>query len=694
MLQRNTRFSHNVKLLSSLFWFIVMVGCFVLIPGQKAAAIGPQYYDDTGSGCDVSKCGTTQIRLTAGQTRYVQKTGVNLVAYFAQNNGDLTVEGGNFCPATLGNPDGLQAGDYFGDNPGSLADGTNITKFTVNGVTKYGVYDSTAGPNCTAPITFNGMKNLTPDPNTGLFYATIVVDPVDKQPGSCTGSITTPNPNIVGCDGIMNYFYIHETSASSFAIAQKGGTSGYEVTAQQTDNTSASLANVTYSVKFGADCSVDGTKSYNLSYYDMDNDGGKGAQLNGQITMVLKDADTGAVLDQWIPNSDNNATGTHAFTPKKDGKYIWEFQNVYVNNTIQFSTPFDGIYALRTCADTFPPVPPLPPPPPRPFFQVTGGDIVAGASIATGVGSPCTGTGAAPHLTDAGITSWNNDGLPDFAGAGSEYAAFALNYIQDFVTKQGIPGSSETNQLTFSNKNNAGSVDLSKGLFGGMFGTAPCADYWTSKPADITKLTTVNNGSVSSATSGNYSHIGSNLSLATSTIGNGRHVTIYVEGDVAITGNITYPAGASYSDRSDIPSFRLIVHGRIFIGANVTQLDGLYVAVPDAGYADSTVPAGKPSTFSAPKAGTISTCSVGFTSLDPTALASNNFASVCGNPLTVNGSVVAEQLWLLRTRGSLNSGIPAEVFNYSPEVWLAPSAGAGGVSGVDYQSVIGLPPVL
>jgi len=689
MIQRRVGVSRNAKVLASLFWFVVLAGCFVMMPGQKAAALGPQYYDDSGPTCDVSQCNTTEIRMTAGQTRYVQKTGVNLVAYFTSNSGDLTIEGGNFCPGQFGNPDNFQTGDYFDTNSGALADGTDVTKYTVNGVTKYGVYNSAPGPSCASQITFNNLTNLPPDPNTGLFYATIVVDPVDKEAGSCTGIITTPNPDIVGCDGIMNYFYVHETSGNRYAIAQKGGTSGYEVTAQQTDNTSTSLKNITYSIRFGSDCSVDGTKSYNLSYYDMDNGGGGGAQQGGVITMVLKNADTGAVLDQWVPPGDNNATGTHSFTPVPGGKYIWEFQNVYVNNIIQFSTPFDGIYALRNCTDTWPPFPPLPPPPPRPYFQVTGGDVAAGVSIATGVGSPCTGAGAAPHIDTAGITSWNNDGVLDYAGAGNQYAAFALDYIQDFVTRQGIAGSSQTNELTFANKNNADSVDLSKGLFGGMFGTAPCADYWTSKP-DLTKLPTVNDGSVSLATSGSYAHTGSNLSLTASTIGNGKHVTIYVDGDVAITGNITYPPGASYSDRLDIPSFRLIVHGRIYIGANVTQLDGLYVAIPDAGYADS----GKPSTFDAPKVGTISTCSSGFISLDPTALASNNFASVCGNPLTVNGSVVAEQLWLLRTHGSLESGFPAEVFNYSPEVWLAPSAGAAGVSGEDYQSIIGLPPVL
>ena len=66
----------------------------------------------------------------------------------------------------------------------------------------------------------------------------------------------------------------------------------------------------------------------------------------------------------------------------------------------------------------------------------------------------------------------------------------------------------------------------------------------------------------------------------------------------------------------------------------------------------------------------------------------------CGSKLTVTGSMVGMQIWLLRTLGNLG-GQPAEVFNYAPETWLAPAGGSSNTSGAtNYQSIVGLPPVL
>lgn len=318
-----------------------------------------------------------------------------------------------------------------------------------------------------------------------------------------------------------------------------------------------------------------------------------------------------------------------------------------------------------------------------PYFEATGGDTVAGAKMAAPT-SPC----GVPIAT-AGIVSWNADGSPDYGGAGSQYAAFAMNYVQDFVT--GKSNAPNPNDLTFANVNYSGSVNLGGGLFGGMFGDTPCADYWNNKPPTTAlPATTVDAGSLSGA----YLHSGGNLTLTGTTIAAGQHVTIYVDGDVAITGNITYATGG-WTDRTQIPSFKLIVHGVIYIDKGVTALDGLYAAIPDAGYDNTSKPSNKQQ-FSAPKAGTISTCSTGFNSYDPT-LILTTYASMpadCAKRLVVTGSVVAGQVWMLRNIGA-PGGQSAETFNYAPEVWLAPAGGSGGASsGSMYQSVIGLPPIL
>jgi hypothetical protein len=332
-----------------------------------------------------------------------------------------------------------------------------------------------------------------------------------------------------------------------------------------------------------------------------------------------------------------------------------------------------------------PPTPPTPPPAPpvtEPYFQATGGDVVAGASIATDTTHAC---GVALSNANAGIVSWNNDSSPDYDGAGSEYAALAMNYIQGFASDQANAGS---DQLSLANTNTSGSLDPTNGFFGGMFGDAPCADYWNAHPATATPLPT---GNVGTWPSGSY-YVTSNQTLSAATIPAGKHIILYVDSDVAITGNISYPpASTVYSSRSEIPSFELVVHGTIYIDSSVTALSGLYAAIPDNNYATTTTA----SSFNSPSAGTISTCSSGFTSYDPSQFLTNNMASNCAQQLTVTGSFVANQVWLLRSFGGLATKQPAEVFDYSPEIWLAPSgATSSGAASPTYQSIVGLPPIL
>ncbi len=321
------------------------------------------------------------------------------------------------------------------------------------------------------------------------------------------------------------------------------------------------------------------------------------------------------------------------------------------------------------------------------IFKANGGDVVAGSSIATDMATSC---GVAPIVSTAGIVSWNADGSPNYAGAGGQYAAYALSYIQDFVTGQGnsqVPIGQETNQLTFANVNISGSVNTTAGLFGGMLGNAPCADFWNAHPAAATPPP---GGAIGGWGSGTY-YTTSNINLS-GTLGVGQHVTLYVNGDVAITGNITYNT-SGWNSRGDIPSFRLIVHGVTYIDHAVTQLDGLYAAIPTTG--ETT----KKNNYASPNDGTISTCSRlsggVYTSFDPSLILSSSSTMLadCGQQLVVNGSFVAQQVWLLRNFGNVG-GAPAELFNYDPEIWLVQAGTAAGLGSTGYQSIVGLPPTL
>lgn len=333
-----------------------------------------------------------------------------------------------------------------------------------------------------------------------------------------------------------------------------------------------------------------------------------------------------------------------------------------------------------------------------PFFSVQG-DIISGVSFATTTNTGTIPCAAAPHNPDAGISSWNRSGNPDFNGAGAEYAAMAMNYMQGFISDTAV-GANGLN-LSFANssqvKSGVSSTDSGKSLFGGMFGSVTeCVDYWNTKP-DLTASGVTQLDTIASAANMNGVYFrNGDLDLTGGSIQNGSHATVYVDGNVEITGPITYQ-NTGWTDTSQIPTFKLIVHGAIFVDSNVDRLDGLYVAVPD--HYDPSDAQTTANNFVSPEPGTITTCAVRgaspFQSYDPsTATVGGAMFTNCNLTLTVYGSFIANQLYLNRISGTLGSNQPAEVFVQSPEMWLAQASTIDPTTGPRYQAVLGLPPVL
>jgi hypothetical protein len=285
----------------------------------------------------------------------------------------------------------------------------------------------------------------------------------------------------------------------------------------------------------------------------------------------------------------------------------------------------------------------------QPYTTTTGGDTGAGAGMSIG-GTDC----AVPADQYGGLVGWSRGAAGGYAGAGTQYAALALNHLQDFATAQDGAGgkSSDPTKLAFAN---TGGVNLGQGLFGGLYGGSACTrDYFAN-------ATGVQNG---------------NITISGRAVANGTSKAIYVKGNVYITGNITF--SSSYANTGQIPSFDVIVEGNIYIAPNVTELDGLYVAEPT----------------SATNGGIIYTCTQAPFTYQR--LNSSLYGNCHSNSLTVDGSFVARQVWFLRAGGSIN-GSPAESVNFSPEVWLGTPpdvvSGSGG-SADTYDAITSLPPIL
>ena len=163
-----------------------------------------------------------------------------------------------------------------------------------------------------------------------------------------------------------------------------------------------------------------------------------------------------------------------------------------------------------------------------------------------------------------------------------------------------------------------------------------------------------------------------------------------------ITGNITYGVGWDPNLPSTIPYFTLIVKGNINIGSNVTRLDGLYIVQPVINTSTGTV-----------SKGVFNTCR--FVGANPAQV--TDFATISSscrvNKLIVNGAVIAQQVKLLRSSGTLSSAPAnenaitstnvAEVFNFTPSLLISNPAFAklngGALITNTQQSLFNLPPV-
>lgn len=324
----------------------------------------------------------------------------------------------------------------------------------------------------------------------------------------------------------------------------------------------------------------------------------------------------------------------------------------------------------------------------KPYIKVVGGDIAA---------SRCSGSGSI-------IAGWNKlsdessaDPAMSNYGAGAQYAAYAQGIIRGFASGQYINrqapvsgigyGFSPTN-LSFANQG----TDPKSGNFGGNFAGTPCPPSYYS----TTALNTAANwpGMAAASTSvgiHTYKHDARTTPLriiGNNTVQSNVNATLYVDGDVIIEGNI----GASYAgaiDIAQIPNFRLIARGNIYIQPNVTELNGSFIAEGN----------GK---------GQLYTCTNGvspwqsdrFSNARPVPLA--NPYSMCNQRLVVNGSVVAKKVHLQRTFGSMYkdtsqaAGIAsaAEVFNFNPLIWMLGSTGDSNISNDDVDEMTILPPVL
>ena len=283
----------------------------------------------------------------------------------------------------------------------------------------------------------------------------------------------------------------------------------------------------------------------------------------------------------------------------------------------------------------------------KPKVQILGGDIFVGRAFAADTNGPQNSS------IQTGLSTKNISGTARIFGSWGEYGAVAPGSVINFGTGSAFAGSGlsggdvcEYNALTFVNVAlNAAQCSISAPELGNYSANGSLPDVGRAFPTNgATMLSgTVDVGGLPS---GVYTaNTGGTLTISGGSLAAGRSVIINApESQVIIAGDVRYDNSA-LSRIESIPQL-VIIANDISIEGSVNNIDAWLVASGESG--------------------TITTCS----DVAPTGRLTG---SLCNQLLTVNGPVIAKQLYLQRTFGSGSgaaTGNPAEVFNLRPDAYL------------------------
>jgi hypothetical protein len=318
----------------------------------------------------------------------------------------------------------------------------------------------------------------------------------------------------------------------------------------------------------------------------------------------------------------------------------------------------------------------------QPYFSAIGGDVAVGA----GFGS------CSPHTPASGTSIYaNNQPTSPYNGASSQLAALTLGLIKGFTTGKyqnnqtgttwydALSAAAGGAELSFANTNLNGNFGTNAGF------TSWCApDYYAAynaPPGGHTKQAVTSPASVATLSTNNkvYTYTGNLTVNAANVPADGRDITLLVNGNVYINSGsctaIIYGsscAGGAAASLANIPIFRIIASGSIYVDQSVTELDGMYVA----------------------QGGNFITCANGFTGMSGTSAIAG-----CNKQLKIYGAVAAGKAVVPnRTLGDFAGAAgqtesPAEFFYYNPQMWLTGGDTSGGGVG-SWQAVTSLPPIL
>jgi hypothetical protein len=287
-----------------------------------------------------------------------------------------------------------------------------------------------------------------------------------------------------------------------------------------------------------------------------------------------------------------------------------------------------------------------------PKVQIWGGDVRVGGSINT---SSRAFTSPEPRT----FGSWGE--YAALSGVAGKVPPAGSN--SGFASGSGLnmgnsnPTQSSWSALTFANTGTVTSCEF--GCYNFTLSSQALTEQFMAAAA------TPLSGTVDLNTlgSGTYKTTGA-ITLATTTISPGKSIIILSDHTVTIAGDIAYGDGP-YTNIRDIPQVVL----------RAPQID----IANDAGVVNAWLLA---VASTEGEEGVLNTCS--YSGGESIAIDKKLTANMCNNPLTVNGPVVADAIYLRRTAGSGSNpdarDDPAEIFNLRADAYLWGSGYGSGMS--------------
>ena len=332
----------------------------------------------------------------------------------------------------------------------------------------------------------------------------------------------------------------------------------------------------------------------------------------------------------------------------------------------------------------------------KPYLKAYGGEVLSGGGF--NVGGTCTvpsPTSPAPIGGFGSVQAFTSqNGSGQYVGSSSQLTVSSLLQVNEFYSNSQA-GNTSPKSLTIAN---TGTAEGNSTYGGGSKNTQCITDYYNTTQDPSISSAITNFGSALTGAPGRKQYtVSGDLTIGTGVIPRNHQIAVYVDGDVFINGNISYQTGAS--NISELPNLYIIAKGNIYIDNDVTNIDGTFIAQTDGPDVNDK--------------GNIYTCTDSNATLFPAA----KLATACDKQLVVNGGLIAQEVRFLRTAGSIDTSTSsvetpsysngtgtgaAEVINYTPEVYLAPSplrnpnatnTNTGSAGAGRYDAIKSLPPI-